>query len=132
ALRNAILQSARASDDHLYTSLQRPLLRALLYSTENHKISQFQVTAVSIEAFFNLNGQLTRWCKDKCLNLVVTDVFLCKILQNRDGKGCCFSGSGLCSSKQVPAFQYFGYSLLLDWSRFLITFLLKRIKYGLN
>src|SRR5690606_28248140 len=131
SLANKIQQAAGSGNQNVHTFFQSSFLSALFYSAKDDQVFQFQVSAISVETFFNLDGEFAGGRQYQCFDVRVAQILFGKILEDGNGKSCRFSGSRLGGSQQVSALQNIGNRLLLYGCRVFVTLFLQRFQDGL-
>src|SRR5438309_3711581 len=135
SLVNEVEQAARCCNQNIYTIAKGKCLRMLGNATKNYFMTNAHISSISRKTFVDLNGEFPGRCKYECPDMFIATlifVFSLEDLQNGYGECSCFSGSGLCASKEVFALEYFGYGLFLYGCRLGITFGLQGLHDRLN
>src|SRR4051812_292796 len=99
SLLHKVEQAARRCNENVYTATYILNLAMLRNTTKNHLVAKWQVPAISLDAFANLDGQFTRRRKYKRFDLIrCLSGFLYLLehqLQHRDYKCSGFTGTRL-------------------------------------
>jgi len=113
-----VQQASWCGHQHIATATQALHLRIDLHATEYHAGRQWQVLAVSGDAFRHLGGQLAGWREYQGADLIVARrCARAQALQKRQGKAGGFAGTGLGGGHHITAGQDGGNGLGLNRGR---------------
>src|ERR1017187_635337 len=99
-------------------------------TAKNYEVPETGMFAISTKALINLYGQFPCWRKYQCFYVVIFHFVISlqkEILQDGNGKSCCFPGSCLGATQQIFSLQYVRNSPFLDWRGGGITFCFERL-----
>ena len=119
-----IEQAARCGHQDIDTAAQSLNLRINLHSAEDHCGLHRQVLTIGDHALLDLGGELAGGGQNqgthRARSLAV--VTAGQSLEQRLGKACCLTGTGLGAGHNIPALENDGYGLTLYRCRLAITF----------
>src|SRR6185369_12941127 len=119
-LGKMVEQPTRAGDDDLDTLLEFLNLRVYVDSTIDRYASDTRFATEGADGFMNLLGKLACWSNDERSHNPARAFE--ETLQDRQGKGGCLAGTGLCQPHDVATGQDLRDCLLLNGGRCYITF----------
>ena len=130
ALFEVVNHAAGGTDDDLRTAAQTSQLRAVGGATVDGQDGEvLHVGCVGGEGFCNLQSQLTGGCQDQNLGVAGDAVNVGEFShagQRRQGECCGLTGTGLCQTDHVVAFEQQGDGLFLNGGRLLVANLFQR------
>src|SRR5690606_30649777 len=113
SLVDQVHQSAWCGDKHVYPLAHPIHLGNLRNTATNRQSTTTNMLTVCGDTLVKLYGQLPSRDKHQCTGHFVFFSIRLQQLQNRQCKGCCFAGSGLCTTDNILPLQYKWYCLLL-------------------
>ena len=127
ALFQVVNHAAGGTDDDLRTAAQTSQLRAVGGATVDGQDGEvLHVGCVGGEGFCNLQSQLAGGCQDQNLGVAGDAVDVSKFShagQCRQRECCSLTGTGLCQTDHIVAFEQQRDGLFLDGGRLLVAYL---------
>ena len=134
ALPDEIVEPPRRRDEDVHAVFERGHLRRLPHAAEDHGGAQAEVSAIQLEVFIVLQGELARRRQNEGADrpLPLRDPAPREQLQNRHGERRRLARPRLGAAEQIPPLQHRGNRGLLNRRRLLVARLAQRPKNRRN